>query len=381
MKNYKKAFQMDIEVPEIVMQKANDAFSRIQKEDAIKMKNELKQKPTFYSKRAVAAAAVGILAMGSVTAIAATHHIWSRGMQGTLQATDEQQQTLTEQGVATLMQKDETQLAVTDGDVTITPETVIVDERFVHLSFSVSGYILDEGMEPCFEHVYVYQGDDTDAVNSGLSMSGSFYDGIIQGENGSPVYEDGTKLQYNAAGETVCRYTDDNGNLEYVVTAMVADQGDTLPGKTIHVDFVNLGTVYKTDYENSVDGNWSFDIDLPDVSAAKTMQINREVSGTDFTLDNIEISPISIRLNYSVNADVSVSEDENGIPNFCGVVLKDGTRIPFLATNGGATGYTDAAMKEAYEWSGFGRVLAVDEVDALLIRPEGSDEPVEIPVP
>jgi hypothetical protein len=236
-------------------------------------------------------------------------------------------------------------------------------------------------MEPCFEHVYVYQGDDTDAVNSGLSMSGSFYDGIIQGENGSPVYEDGSKLQYNAAGETVCRYTDDNGNLEYVVTAMVADQGDTLPGKTIHVDFVNLGTVYKTDYENAVDGNWSFDIDLPDISAAKTMQINREVSGTDFTLDNIEISPISIRLNYSVNADVSVSEDENGIPNFCGVVLKDGTRIPFLATNGGATGYTDAAMKEAYEWSGFGRVLAVDEVDALLIRPEGSDEPVEIPVP
>jgi hypothetical protein len=61
------------------------------------------------------------------------------------------------------------------------------------------------------------------------------------------------------------------------------------------------------------------------------------------------------------------------------VVLKDGTRIPFLA-NGGSTGYTDDTMSEAYEWSGFDRVISVDQVDALLIRTEGNDELVEIPV-
>jgi hypothetical protein len=76
---------------------------------------------------------------------------------------------------------------------------------------------------------------------------------------------------------------------------------------------------------------------------------------------------------------VTVSQDENGVPNFCGVVLKDGTRIPFLA-NGGSNGYTDDTMSEAYEWSGFDRVISVEQVDALLIRPEGSDELVEIPV-
>jgi hypothetical protein len=302
-------------------------------------------------------------------------------MQGTLQATDEQQQTLTDQGVATVIQEQEdyTQLGVTDGNVTITPETVISDERFVYLSFKVSGYTIGEEIEPCFEGVSVYQGENSDAVNSGLNMSGSFYDGIIADENGSPVYEDGTELQYTDTGEIVTHYADENGNLEYVIIAMVADQDDTLLGKTVHVAFTNLGTVYKADYENALDGNWSFDIELPSVSAAQTMQIHQELTGTSFTLDNIALSPISIELNYSVNGEVTVSQDENGVPNFCGVVLKDGTRIPFLA-NGGSTGYTDDTMSEAYEWSGFDRVISVEQVDALLIRPEGSDELVEIPV-
>jgi hypothetical protein len=382
MEDYKKIFQMDdVEVPEVVMQKANDAFSQIKKEGTSKMNDKLEKKKHFYSKRAAAAAAIAILTAGSVTTIAATHHIWSRGMQGTLQATDEQQQTLTDQGVATVMQEQEdyTQLGVTDGNVTITPETVISDERFVYLSFEVSGYTIGEEIEPCFGGVSVYQGEDSDAVNSVLNMSGSFYDGIIADENGSPVYEDGTELQYTDTGEIVSHYADENGNLEYVIIAMVADQDDTLLGKTVHVAFTNLGTVYKADYENTLNGNWSFDIELPSVSAAKTMQIHQELAGTAYTLDTIELSPVSIELNYSVNGEVMVSEDENGVPNFCGVVLKDGTRIPFLA-NGGSTGYTDDTMAEAYEWSGFDRVLSIDQVDALLIRLEGNDELVEIPI-
>jgi hypothetical protein len=380
MEDLKKRFKQDVEIPEIVMQKANDAFSRIEREDKMSMEHK-KQTARHFSGKAVAAAAIGILAMGSVTAIAATHHIWSRGMNGTLQATDEQQQVLTEQGVASVMQEQEAyeQLAVTDGNVTIAPETVIADERFAYLSFSVSGYILGEGVEPGFESVNVCQAD-RDAVDSGLSMSGSFYDGIITDENGSPVYDDGSELEANEAGETIAHYADADGNLEYVIIAMVSDEEDTLPGKTIHVDFRNLGTVYKADYENAVDGSWSFDIELPDVSAAKTMQIRQDVPGTVFTLDNIELSPISMKLNYSVNGEVSTSEDENGVPDFCGVVLKDGTRIPYLA-NGGSTGYTDETKKEAYVWSCFDRVIDAEQVASLLLRTESGRDMVEIALP
>jgi hypothetical protein len=380
MEDLKKRFIQDVEVPKIVMQKANDAFSRIEREDKMSMEHK-KQTARHFSGKAVAAAAIGILAMGSVTAIAATHHIWSRGMSGTLQATDEQQQVLTEQGVASVMQEQEAyeQLAVTDGNVTIAPETVIADERFAYLSFSVSGYILGEGVEPGFESVNVCQAD-RDAVDSGLSMSGSFYDGIITDENGSPVYDDGSELEANEAGETIAHYADADGKLEYVIIAMVSDEEDTLPGKTIHVDFRNLGTVYKADYENAVDGSWSFDIELPDVSAAKTMQIGQDVPGTVFTLENIELSPISMKLNYSVNGEVSASEDENGVPDFCGVVLKDGTRIPYLA-NGGSTGYADETKKEAYVWSCFDRVIDAEQVASLLIRTESGRDMVEIALP
>jgi hypothetical protein len=382
MEDYRKIFQMDVDVPDIVMQKADDAFSQIKQEDASMMEKKSKKKSLIYRKRMAAAAALCIVALGSVTALAAAHHLWSRGMQGTLQATDEQQKTLTDQGVATVIQdqEDDTQLGVTDGNITITPTTVIADERFVYLSFEVSGYTLGEQVEPCFEGVYVYQGEDADAINSGLNMSGSFYDGIVANENGSPVYEDGSELQYTDTGETVAHYTDENGNLEYVIIASIADEGDSLLGKTIHVDFTNLGTVYKTDYENAVNGNWSFDLTLPSVSAAETMQIDQDLPGTMFTLDTIDLSPISIQLNYQVNGEIVTSEDENGVPYFCGVVLKDGTRIPYLA-NGGSTGYTDDTMTEAYQWSAFDRVILVDQVDALLIRPAGSDEPVEIPLP
>jgi hypothetical protein len=380
MEDFEKRFKQDVEVPEVVMHKANVAFSRIEREDKMNMERK-NRTSNYFSRKAVAAAAIGILAMGSVTAIAATHHIWSRGMQGNLQATDEQRQALTEQGVASVMQEQEAyaQLAVTDGNVTIAPETVIADERFAYLSFSVSGYTLGEGVEPCFESVNVCQ-ENRDAVDSGMSMSGSFYDGIIADENGSPTYDDGSELEDNEAGETIAHYADADGNLEYVILAMVSDEDDALTGKTIHVDFTNLGTVYKADYENAVDGSWSFDIELPDVSAAQTMQIGQDIPGTVFTLENIELSPISMKLNYSVNGDVAVSEDENGVPDFCGVVLKDGTRIPYLA-NGGATGYTDETKKEAYEWSGFDRVIDAEQVEALLIRTEGNGELVEVSVP
>lgn len=49
-----------------------------------------------------------------------------------------------------------------------------------------------------------------------------------------------------------------------------------------------------------------------------------------------------------------------------GVILKDGTRIPYL-TNGGSLGYTDSSKKNAYHMAGYDRVIDVDEVTALIV--------------
>ena len=66
------------------------------------------------------------------------------------------------------------------------------------------------------------------------------------------------------------------------------------------------------------------------------------------------MSPISIKMNYIVNGEVNIYQDGNGVPNFCGVVLKDGTRLPYIS-NGGITGYTDDTMAFAYTLSTFDR--------------------------
>lgn len=64
-----------------------------------------------------------------------------------------QQKELTDKGAAVVLkeQKDYSKLAVTDNGITITPETIIVDENFAHIAFSVKGYDLAEGDEPGFD--------------------------------------------------------------------------------------------------------------------------------------------------------------------------------------------------------------------------------------
>ena len=104
MKKDNNLWNADVELPEIVLEKANDAFAKIQREETSTMTDINSYKKTNRSrtlrKFTAVAACAGLLVVGSVASAAAIHHIWGRGMQGTLQSTDEQQQKLTDQGIA-----------------------------------------------------------------------------------------------------------------------------------------------------------------------------------------------------------------------------------------------------------------------------------------
>ena len=374
-----------MELPEIVQQKANEAFSRIQKEDTSIMSDihtyRKAKKTAFLKKFTAVAACAGLLVIGSAASAAAIHHIWSRGMQGTLQSTDEQQQKLTDQGIAQVIpeQTDYSDLAVTSNGVTVAPDTVITDDKFLYLSFSVSGYSTDD-TQPDFESASITAKDATSGTPMELNSTSSFYDGIVSDETGSPVYDDGSALEFDADGELISHYTDENGNLEYVITAFVQNQNDSILGKTVQVDFTNLGTVKKAEYTNTLDGTWNFTIPLSSVSSDKTITVDQAVDGTPFTLKEINISPVSMKLNYHTDEKVEISEDTVGIPELMGVVLKDGTRYPYLADSG-MNGYTDDTLTDAYTLRSFDRVIDVDDVAALLIMPADGFETVEIALP
>ena len=208
-------------------------------------------------------------------------------MQGAVQATEEEQFELKQDGVAVTLQEtdDYSKLTVTSGNVTVTPETIIVDDRFAYVSFSIKGYILGQGAEPSFESEQAYIGEDSNS--SSINTISSFYDGIISDETGSPVYADGTPLKYTEDGNLIRTYADEEGNLEYVVRVSVANYTDSLLGQTLHVNFENLGTVYHAEYTGALEGCWDFTIDLPDSKSTTTISVEKNVDGTNFVLNSI----------------------------------------------------------------------------------------------
>ena len=384
MANKKPILSEEIELSEIVLKKTNQAFEMIKQEDIVCMKKTHTSRGKMFKTQAAVIVGVCILAISSISAVAAIHHYWGRGMNGNIQASDEQQQVLTEKNIAKVYSEepDSPSLAVTNNGVTIEPDTVIVDERFVYMAFRISGYSVADRMEPGFEMVNVYQGDNPEDESAWVNMSGTMYDGIIPDENGVLVYEDGTSIESYEDGSIISHYTDDNGNMEYIIQASVVDRNDSFLGKTIHVEFKNLGTISKGALITAVDGDWNFEINLSNVSSTQNIKVGQKVEGTGFMLEDINISPISIKVNYSVSAAPVEKEDDLGIPEVKGVVLKDGTRIPYLI-NPGRVGYTDSDKSNAYQIAGFARVVDVDEMAALIVMTSYENEKVktlEIPI-
>ncbi len=381
MANKKTILSEEIELSEIVLKKTNQAFEMIKQEDIVSMKKTHKRRKKMFKTQAAVAAGVCILAVSGISAAAAVHHYWGRGMNGNIQASDEQQQVLTEKNIAKVYREepDSPSLAVTINGVTIEPDTVIADERFVYMAFRISGYSVADRTEPGFDMVNVYQGDHPEDESAWVNMSGTMYDGTVLDENGASVYEDGTSVESYEDGSIISHYTDDNGNMEYIIQASAADKNDSLLGKTLHVAFKDLGTFSKATFIPAVEGVWNFELNLSDVSSTRNIKVGKKVEGTGFTMEDISISPISIQVNYSVSEAPTEHEDDLGIPEVKGVVLKDGTRISYLA-NPGRLGYTDNNKSNAYQIAGFARVVDVDEIAALIVLTSHENEKVEIPL-
>ena len=59
------------------------------------------------------------------------------------------------------------------------------------------------------------------------------------------------------------------------------------------------------------------------------------------------------------------------------IVLKDGTKLPYLS-DGGMSGYTDDTLSKAYDIKAFNRVIEPEQVSAILLRTESEEELFEV---
>lgn len=377
MREERNVLNSDVEIPEVVLKKADDALAQIREstKPVRKAKKESRFQGGFRYAQAAAIACAVLVGAGGITVTAAVvHHLWSRGMQGNIQATEEQQKDLAEQGMVT-EGPDLSNMEVTSEGITVKPTELVADGHFVHVAFQIAGYDLADGEEPCFEEVRVYTGEDENAEDGWVNMSGSFYNGIIANNNGEPVYEDGTPLE---SGDFAEHYKAEDGTLEYVMTLYKTDTDpeESLLGQTIHVLLKNLGTVKKAEFMNGIGGTWEFDIPVSGKDAAKSWELNTALKNANVTVLSAAISPISIRVDYEVTGELQVQEDDNGLPNVGGVVLKDGSRVLYLL-NGGQSGYQKGSDMQAYLLATFDRVIDVDQVQSLLFRLHAGDQPEE----
>lgn len=362
--------QQNIEIPDIVTEKANMAFEQIRK-DAGSSSDKIVtyQKPVKKSrKKYVAAALIATMTVGAVSAYAAYTN-WSHGMKEELRISEEQQKNLEANGMAAF-----SDASVTDAGVTVTAQQSITDNYYTYLSFKVEGYSVEKGVQPDFETISVT------ADGQNVSWGGRFYDGMISGDDGMVVNADGSAPETEADGSMIENYVMDDGSLEYHMILKSHEKG-FFTGKQLHVELENLGTVAKAQYFPDIEGSWKLDMTLGGADTAKYIETNEKLGDTETIVTGVELSPVSMRITYDfpkTEPRMEEFEDENGEiqtialpaqPPFAfGIRLKDGTVMKYISAGGESTGYTSEEGQEYVVSFPLDRVIDPDQVEAVLFR-------------
>ena len=377
--------QQNIEIPDIVTEKANMAFEQIRK-DAGSSSDKIVtyQKSVKKSrKKYVVAALIATMTVGAVSAYAAYTN-WSHGMKEELRISEEQQKNLEANGMAAF-----SDASVTDAGVTVTAQQSITDNYYTYLSFKVEGYSVEKGVQPDFETISVT------ADGQDVSWGGRFYDGMISGDDGMVVNADGSEPETEADGSMIENYVMDDGSLEYHMILKSHEKG-FFTGKQLHVELENLGTVAKAQYFPDIEGNWILDMSLGGADTAKYIETNEKLGDTETIVTGVELSPVSMRVTYDfpkTEPRMEEFEDENGEiqtiawpaqPPFAfGIRLKDGTVMKYISAGSESTGYTSEEGQEYVVSFPLDRVIDPDQVEAVLFREynEESNEHLTYEVP
>ena len=359
--------QQNIEIPDIVTEKANMAFEQIRKDAGSSDKIVTYQKPVKKSqKKYMVAALIATMTVGAVSAYAAYTN-WSHGMKEELRISEEQQKNLEANGMAAF-----SDASVTDAGVTVTAQQSITDNYYTYLSLRVEGYSVEKGVQPDFETISVT------ADGQDVSWGGRFYDGMISGNDGMFVNADGSEPETEADGSMIENYMMDDGSLEYHMILKSHEKG-FFTGKQLHVELENLGTVAKAQYFPDIEGNWILDMTLGGADTARYIETCEKLGDTETIVTGVELSPVSMRVTYDfpkTEPRMEEFEDENGEiqtiawpaqPPFAfGIRLKDGTVMKYISAGSESTGYTSEEGQEYVVSFPLDRVIDPDQVETVL---------------
>lgn len=343
-----------------------DAFASVSPEYLDEMVTPISTEK--HSGRVIVATIIAVIAIAGASSYAAIKYNLGRGMND-LQADESQQQELVDSNAAIIYETNEdySELQVTQNGVTMMPVSVIADERYAYISFKVSGFSFDEEIQdPVFEQINV---SEDESLTNSMNYTGWFYDGLITTNEGV-FYDDNTPADRNADGGYIKHYRDSYGDLYFVLCIYGDNMGTNILGQTIYFNFSNLMETYKQKSLYTINGEWSFCLNMPTQSSSVHMDIKKQIEGTQFFLESIDISPVSLRLNYQV------SGQEQSIPDFAGIVLDNGTMLLI-----GRDGICDFDQSNVYANAYFTRVIDPAQIQALCFHPDGdSTEIMTVPI-
>lgn len=366
-----ESLQREIVIPDIVREKADQTFQKIREDNGKAAAMRIGGRKW---KTVCIAVAAAVLALGT-TVCAAVYMYGSKGLEAELMMSPEQKQILEEKEYMTPIADEAGRHAgVTCQGVTITPMYMVVDKRFAWISFQVKGFQPEEGKEPgIYRHSIVVDGDEYASIQA----YGGFYDGLRYTGDGF-VRDDGAPA-YDADGNLLQKYVDEEGCLEYIIEIVGTNYEKGLTGSALHVEMEGLGTMDKAEYIPDVEGVWAFDLELKGSEAVRKATLSASLGDSGATLEYAEISPISVYVTGDFPLQKEETEAENGkgetifnetfvhAPEFVGLRMKDGSLLTYII-NGGTVGYFDPE-KETYRWAfGITPTVNPEEVDALLFQ-------------
>ena len=368
-----EVLKRDVEIPDIVMKKAEGAFAKIQGEAKVQEKTKITplspktKRKKIPAKRLFLVAAAVMLGAGGVTAGAAAYMCWSKTASEGMLASEETQKKMEETKLAVPVNKSDTQ-----NGVTVTVSQTIVDSYYAHIIFKVEGYDAGEGKQPFFEtDTVVVDGYDPwkDPYDEKrhFGSGGDWYNGVTMGEDGRAVrISDGKPL--DEIEDYQDNYKLEDGSYEYRLTLTHTADKDYFMGKPIHLELHNLGTAEKEDLTNVIDATWSFDWVLEGSPEKKEYDLNASIGDTGVTVKHVEISPISLNVTYDFPKKIyNKMDNSSGMLFFPdGVRLKDGTELKTIYLGPGTNGYI--SENEYFIAFPVDRILDTDEIDALLVR-------------
>lgn len=358
-----KILQEPVDIPDIVQERAQEAFAAIHQERQRQNRREVPGSRRKSRKRLWLTAAAAAVLVGTVSVGAAVYQRWwSKGLEETLHASEEQMQEMDGNGVSSAINQ-----AVIDQGVTITAVQSIVDKYYAHLAFKVEGFDLPEGAEPAMEKIEV----TVDGENE-VNWVGGFYDGLVAGEDGNPVYSNGEA--FPGDGSVTPVYVDEDGSLEFQLTLEGGETPGNLLGRQVQVKFVNLGMYEEKEFVSAQEGRWEFNWILQGTDQTRACSLDTALGESGVTVREVEISPISLKAVLEIPEEKygaqGKGEESAGLPEapgLSGVVLKDGTTYPYLFLGPGFMSEQDGRTVTSFA---IDRILDVEQVDNLLFTKE-----------